>query len=97
MTIYIDLLFIKYTVIIMHIYFITLLLVFYLLYVQFSPGMGNIWYRNNEYYSLMGALKMIYSPLYLHIMWYMNMWDMNFLIWILIYIIVYKLFFRFSQ
>ena len=28
-----------------------LLLLGYLLYIQFSPGMGNIWYRNGEYFS----------------------------------------------
>lgn len=79
----------------MHIFSITLLLILYLLYIQFSPGMGNIWYRNNEYYSLMGAVKMILAPLNLHYMWYPCMWDINFLMWILIYMIVYKLFFRF--
>ena len=37
------------------------LLVLYLLYVQFSPGMGNIWYRNEEYFSPMGAINMIFD------------------------------------
>ena len=75
----------------MHIWSIMLLLILYLLYIQFSPGMGNIWYRNNDYYSPMGAVKMILAPLNLHYMWYPIMWDINFLIWILIYMIVYKL------
>ena len=69
----------------MHIWSITLLLFFYLLYVQFSPGMGNIWYRNNEYFSLDGALKIIFAPLHLYYMWYPFMWDINFLMWILFY------------
>ena len=80
----------------MHTYFIVLLLICYLLYVQFTPGMGNIWYRNNEYYSPMGAVKIILAPLQLYYMWYPSMWDINFFIWILAYIIVYHLFFRFS-
>lgn len=72
----------------MHIYFITLLLIFYLLYIQYSPGIGNIWYRNNEYYSPMGAVKMISAPLHLHYMWYPSMWDINFFLWILAYIVL---------
>ena len=79
----------KYTKIIMHLILITLLLVFYLLYVQFSPGMGNIWYRNNEYFSPMGAIKMILAPLHLYYMLYPCMWDINFFIWILIYGIIF--------
>lgn len=79
----------KYTKIIMHLILITLLLVFYLLYVQFSPGMGNIWYRDNEYFSPMGAIKMILAPLHLYYMWYPCMWDINFFIWILIYRIIF--------
>ena len=71
----------------MHIWSITLLLICYLLYIQYSQGMGNIWYRNNEYYSPMGAVKMILAPLHLYYMWYPFMWDINFLMWILFYFI----------
>ena len=39
-----------------------LLLTGYLLYIQFSPGMGNIWYRNGEYLSPMGAVVMLIEP-----------------------------------
>ena len=77
-------------------YFIILLLIFYLLHVQLSPGMGNIWYRNNEYFSPMGAIKMILAPLHLYYMWYPSMWDINFFMWMLLYLIVYKLCYTFN-
>ena len=72
-------------------YGIILIYIFYLLYIQFSPGMGNIWYRNNEYFSPMGAINMTLSPLYLYYMWYPSMWDINFFIWILLYIVFNKI------
>jgi hypothetical protein len=69
-------------------YGIILIYIFYLLYIQFSPGMGNIWYRNNEYFSPMGAINMTLSPLYLYYMWYPSMWDINFFIWIIVYFLI---------
>ncbi len=59
--------------------------IIYLLYIQFSPGMGNIWYRNNEYFSPMGAVRVMVYPCYNAAMWYPNMWDINYFIWILFY------------
>jgi hypothetical protein len=70
-----------------------LLLLGYLLYIQFSPGMGNIWYRNGEYFSPMGAVNVIFYPLYSVEMWRFEMWDLNFFIWILSFICVYYLYF----
>ena len=61
------------------------LTIIYLLYIQYSPGMGNIWYRNNEYYSFNGALKLILFPFYNIKMWYLEMWDLNYFVWIIIY------------
>tara|TARA_B100001989_G_C24415949_1_gene401502 strand:- start:547 stop:798 length:252 start_codon:yes stop_codon:yes gene_type:complete len=61
------------------------LTIIYLLYIQYSPGMGNIWYRNNEYYSINGALKLILFPFYNIKMWYLEMWDLNYFVWIIIY------------
>ena len=63
------------------------LLVLYLLYIQFSPGMGNIWYRNDEYFSLMGAINMIFSPFYVSYLWLPEFWDINFIIWTLFYVL----------
>jgi len=59
--------------------------IIYLLYIQFSPGMGNIWYRNDEYFSPMGAVRVMIYPCYNVAMWYPNMWDINYFIWILFY------------
>ena len=62
-----------------------LLLTVYLLYIQFSPGMGNIWYRNREYFSPMGAIGMLISPFQERYMWNIEFWDLNFIIWSLIF------------
>ncbi len=69
------------------------LLLGYLLYIQFSPGMGNIWYRNGEYFSPMGAVNVIFYPLYSVEMWRFEMWDLNFFIWILTFISAYYSYF----
>lgn len=55
----------------------------FLLYIQYSPGMGNVWYRNNEYFSPMGAINVILFPLQNYKMWNMHMWDINYFIWVL--------------
>lgn len=60
----------------------------FLLYIQFSPGMGNIWYRNNEYFSPMGAVRVLLFPLQNAQMWLPNMWDLNYIIWVAITIAV---------
>ena len=68
--------------------------IIFLLYIQYSPGMGNIWYRNNEYFSPMGAVKVILFPLQNINMWKPNMLDINYFFWlvltlVLIWIILY--------
>jgi len=70
-----------------------LLLLGYLFYIQFSPGMGNIWYRNGEYFSPMGAVNVIFYPLYSVEMWRFEMWDLNFFLWILTFICLYYSYF----
>lgn len=65
--------------------FITII---YLLYVQFSPQIGNIWWRN-DYFSPMGAIKIIVYPLYEIKMWNVEFWDINYFIWLLFGIIIY--------
>ena len=57
----------------------------YLIYIQYSPGMGNIWYRNNEYYSFLGVYNLIIYPFYNYKMWFLEMWDINYFVWIMIY------------
>jgi len=70
-------------------FIITLL---FLLYIQFSPGMGNIWYRNNEYFSPIGALHVMVFPFQTVQMWYPTMWDINYVIWLLFGILVHSIF-----
>jgi|TARA_B110001454_G_C12288235_1_gene254113 hypothetical protein len=65
--------------------FITII---YLLYVQFSPQIGNIWWRN-DYFSPMGAIKIIVYPLYEIKMWNVEFWDINYFIWLLFGVIIY--------
>ena len=62
-----------------------------LLYVQFSPQMGNIWWRN-DYFSSLGAIKIIVYPLYEIKMWNIEFWDINYFIWLLIGIIFWIVF-----
>ena len=61
--------------------------VLFLLYIQYSPGMGNIWYRNNEYFSPMGAVNVMIFPFRNLQMWYPTMWDINYIMWLLLGIV----------
>ena len=61
-----------------------ILTIFYLLYIQFSPGMGNIWYRNNQYYCFMGAWEVMIFPLQNSAMWNVSMWDINYFVWMIV-------------
>jgi len=65
--------------------FITLL---YLLYVQFSPQMGNIWWRN-DYFSPMGGIHLMIYPLKEIQMWFPEFWDINYFIWLLFGVCIY--------
>ena len=65
--------------------FITII---YLLYVQFSPQIGNIWWRN-DYFTPMGAIKIIVYPLCEIKIWNVEFWDINYFIWLLFGVIIY--------
>jgi|UniRef100_A0A6C0CX90 hypothetical protein len=74
------------------IFIIIFLTVLFLLYIQFSPQMGNIWWREGHF-TPMGAIYVMLHPLKEIKMWNMEMWDINYFIWIVITIItnyVYK-------
>lgn len=71
----------------MIILFIIITIIF-LLYIQFSPQMGNVWWREN-YFSPMGAINVILYPLKEVKMWNINMWDINYFIWLLVFFIFY--------
>ena len=74
-------------------FFLTIL---YLVYVQFSPQMGNIWWRN-DYFSPLGAIKIIAYPLYEIKMWNTEFWDINYFIWLFIGIIFWIGFLFFNK
>jgi hypothetical protein len=57
----------------------TLLFIFY---IQFSPHMGNIWWRNG-YFSPIGAFKVMIYPFQNILMWQPEFWDINYPIWLL--------------
>ena len=54
---------------------------FYLIYVQFSPSMGNIWYRSGQFIPS-SALNLMISPLWIKYMWYPSFWDINYFMWL---------------
>jgi len=79
------------------IFIIIFLTVLFLLYIQFSPQMGNIWWRDG-YFTPMGALDVMLYPLKEIKMWNIGMWDINYFIWIIIGLFFYAFaFFSFSH
>jgi len=60
----------------------------FLFYIQFSPQMGNVWWRE-DYFSPMGAINVILYPLKELKMWDIEMWDINYFIWIIIGLFFY--------
>ena len=58
------------------------LVLFYLLYIEFSPGMGNIWWRDNKLF-LAGAVSMFVNPLHNTTLWSPSLWDLNFIVWLI--------------
>lgn len=78
-------------------FFIFILTLLYLLYIQFSTQMGNIWWRAGHF-TPMGAIYVILHPLKEIKMWNMEMWDINYFIWIIIGLFFYAFaFFSFSS
>ena len=53
----------------------------YILYMEFSPRMGNIIWRNGRL-CLLGGLKCMLYPLQEPRMWLPEMWSANFFMWI---------------
>ena len=54
----------------------------FLLYIQFSPKMGNIWYRNGHFVP-MGALRVAIYPFKNYRMWNPEIWDINYPVWLI--------------
>lgn len=59
----------------------------YLLYIEFSPGMGNIWWRDNKLF-LTGAVSMLTEPLYNKTLWSPYLWDLNFVVWCVVFALI---------
>ena len=60
-----------------------ILTILFLLYIQFSPDMGNIWLRSG-YFMPMGAIKLIIYPFKEIHMWLLpEMWIINYWIWMI--------------
>ena len=57
------------------------------LYVDLSPNMGNIIFRNNYIY-IIGLLNLIIYPLFNLYMWNINLLSINFIFWFLICILI---------
>lgn len=68
----------------------TIITFLFLLYVQFSPQMGNIWWRG-DYFSPMGAIELMKYPFREPKMWNLEFWDVNYFIWVLVGIFVYTI------
>lgn len=60
----------------------TIMTSIYLLYVQFSPQMGNIWWRD-YYFSPYGAYELMIYPLIESKMWTIEFWDINYFVWLI--------------
>ena len=55
----------------------------YLIYIQFSPDMGNIWIRSG-YFMPMSAINLMIYPLSEKYMWlFPEMWIINYWIWMI--------------
>ena len=54
----------------------------YLYYIQFSPSMGNIWWRNRKL-SPLGAYKLMVHPLHNTLFWVNpSLWKINYYLWL---------------
>ena len=67
--------------------FVTILFLFY---IQYSPKMGNIWYRNG-YFVPRGAINLMIYPLKEIKMWNPKLWDINYFMWIIITYMFYEI------
>lgn len=72
------------------------LFILYMIYLETSPKLGNIWWRitdNGGYtFCFNGLLSMLIFPFKNIFVWHYKFWDINFIIWLLfgygIYILI---------
>ena len=62
----------------------------YLAYIQFSPKMGKIWWRNGNF-TPMGAVKLIVYPFQQIEMWKPRLWDINYFMWLVGGYVIHKI------
>ena len=72
-----------YIIIFQYTMLIVLITLGYLMYIQFSPHMGQIWIRNG-YFQPSSAIKLMLYPFKNFRMWYFNVWDINYPMWLII-------------
>jgi len=72
-----------------YIILIILITLVFLLYIQFSPGMGQIWIRNGSFMPR-GAFNLIIYPFKNIRMWKPNVWDINYPMWIFVSVCIFK-------
>jgi hypothetical protein len=85
-----------------HFIIIFIIFIFYSLYVQLSPTMGNIWLRpdsdGNQVFCPLGLVDLILAPLQSDktYFWEPHFWPINFFVYLisytLSYAIIYKIF-----
>ena len=63
---------------------------FFLFYIQFSPQMGKVWWRNGKFTPI-GAVKLMIYPLKNYEMWLPKLWDINYFMWLLGGYAIYKI------
>ena len=55
--------------------------------MKFSPGMGNIWWREGKFFPI-GAISIIVDPIYNSTLWNYSVWDLNFIIWVICFVMI---------
>ncbi len=66
-------------------YIFLLSFIIFLLYLELSPKLGNIWYRLNseniKVINISSIINFLIYPLHNINFWYINNWDLNFIIY----------------
>lgn len=64
----------------------------FIIYIELAPGMGNVWYRTNEFGSrsirIDNLINYIKQPFISSLMWHPSMYDLNYLIFISVFMLI---------
>ena len=58
----------------------------YLAHIEYSPGMGNVWWREGRFCPK-GAWKVMIFPFSEPAMWYPEFWDLNYPVWMAVTVV----------